>query len=85
MSGFCLHRPAACRSRFLHHHDPTNMPILRSRRFIHFASLLALLGLGLAACGGGGGGGATPPPAGGNTLSVAVSGSGSVVSAPASG
>lgn len=52
------------------------------RRVLRRASLLALLGLGLAACGGGGGGSTTPPPAG-NTLSVAVSGNGRVVSAPA--
>jgi hypothetical protein len=59
------------------------MTLIRLRRFVHLASVLALAGLGLAACGGGGGSSTSPPPATGNTLSVAVSGSGSVVSVPA--
>lgn len=44
-----------------------------------------LMALAVAGCGGGGGGGGgdTPPPPSGNTLSVAVSGNGRVVSAPA--
>lgn len=52
------------------------------QRLLLRTGALALLALGLAACGGGGGGGSAPPPTG-NTLSVAVSGNGRVVSAPA--
>ena len=58
------------------------MSLLRTRRLLNLAGSLALVGLGLAACGGGGGGSAPPPPPAGNTLSVAVSGNGRVASAP---
>lgn len=59
------------------------MPLIRSRRLLHFASVLAA-SLSLAACGGGGGSsGTTPPPPGGNTLTVSVSAGGSVSSSPA--
>lgn len=52
------------------------------QRLLKRSGALALVALGLAACGGGGGsGGATFPP-NGNLLSVAVSGNGRVVSAP---
>lgn len=52
------------------------------QRLLERTGALALVALGLAACGGGGGGGATFPP-NGNVLTVAVSGNGRVVSAPA--
>ncbi|EWS55127.1 Conserved repeat-containing protein [Methylibium sp. T29] len=55
------------------------MTFIRSR-LLHFASLLALACLGLSACGGGV---SFFPPSSDNTLSVAVSGNGSVVSSPA--
>ena len=59
------------------------MPLLRTRLFSCSSGLLALLtAVCLAACGGGGGGSANPFPTG-NALSVSVSGSGRVVSAPA--
>lgn len=59
------------------------MSLLRIRRLLNLAGSLALVSLGLAACGGGGGGGTPPVTPNGNALSVAVSGNGRVVSAPA--
>lgn len=59
------------------------MPLIRSRRLFHFASVLAAACLTLTACGGGGGGSGTTPPPAGNTLTVSVSAGGSVASTPA--
>lgn len=59
------------------------MSLIRTHRLLHRIGALALLSLGLVACGGGGGGGSPPPPPNGNSLNVAVSGSGRVVSSPA--
>ena len=60
------------------------MSLSSFRRLRHLPSLLLLACIGLVACGGGGGGSDAPaPPPADNTLSVAVSGSGSVLSAPA--
>lgn len=52
------------------------------QRLLQRTGAIALVALGLAACGGGGSGGASFPP-NGNVLTVAVSGNGRVVSTPA--
>ena len=59
------------------------MSLHRIQRLLLRTGALALVTLGLAACGGGGGGGSPPVTPTGNALSVSVSGNGRVVSAPA--
>ncbi|TXC66515.1 hypothetical protein FSC37_13675 [Piscinibacter aquaticus] len=58
------------------------MSLTLFQRLLQRTGAIALVALGLAACGGGGGSGGANVPPNGTVLTVAVSGNGRVVSAP---